>query len=409
MSSVSLKRQTQLKKVDIPLASSKSESNRALIMSKLSKQEFVLDNLSSARDTQIMQNLLSSTDSILNVKDAGTVMRFMTAYLAVNGIGVTLTGTERMCQRPIGVLVEALKKIGARIEYCDKDGYPPLQINALNEQLTGQLKIPGNISSQYISALMMIAPILPNGLEITLEGEIYSLPYINMTSGLMEHFGIKYTFKNQTINIPNQAYAQAMYTIESDWSGASYWYGFVALAEEAEVKLLGLKEKSFQGDQAIVEIMESLGVKSHFRKDGVILSKSEQKQELSYDFRNCPDLAQTVIAVAAAKRIELTMTGLESLKIKETDRTGAMTKEVAKVGALLKEIKEGTWKLTFDNNHIPNEPILFETYDDHRMAMALAPLCMKYDIIVDNPTVVQKSYPEYWDHLELAGLIVERS
>lgn len=393
-----------LKKAVIPLASSKSESNRALILKELAGPSAKLHNLSSARDTQIMTGLLSSTDKELNVLDAGTVMRFMTAFLTLSKQERILTGTERMCNRPIGLLADALKELGSDIQYIDKEGYPPLLIKGTGIQKKGKLEIPGNISSQYISALLMIAPQLPDGLEIEMLGEIYSLPYIKMTLSLMSMFGITYHFEGHKITIAHQKYQPADYTIESDWSGASYWYSLVALAESAEIKLLGLRKNSFQGDSAISEIMEHLGVKSNFVEDGVILSKTEHQKILKYDFRHCPDLAQTIIAIGAAKGIELEMTGLESLKIKETDRTAAMSTEVTKIGARLFEKDEKTWKLSIDRGFSIPADLSFDTYEDHRMAMALAPLATRFGLTIQDPKVVRKSYPEYWDHLKLAGI-----
>ena len=404
--SIHISRQPTLNKVTIPLASSKSESNRVLIMKKLAGENTILHNLSSARDTQIMKGLLSSTELELNVLDAGTVMRFMTAFLSLSSNERILTGTDRMCKRPIGILVDALNEIGSQITYVGETGYPPIRIKGIETQKTNKLQIPGNISSQYISALLMIAPQLPKGLEIELEGEIYSLPYINMTLSLMSKFGIEYAFNGNIIKIENQAYEPTEYTIESDWSGASYWYSLVALAKEAEIKLSGLRANSFQGDSAIVEIMDQLGVKSEFLKDGVLLTKKENVSVLRYDFRNCPDLAQTIIAIGAAKGIELEMTGLESLKIKETDRTAAMAKEVKKLGANLYEHDIKTWKLSFNSDQPVASELEFDTYEDHRMAMALAPLATKYDLVINDPKVVRKSYPEYWDHLQLAGMVI---
>ena len=227
-----------------------------------------------------------------------------------------------------------------------------------------------------------------------------------MTLSLMSKFGIEYAFNGNIIKIENQAYEPTEYTIESDWSGASYWYSLVALAKEAEIKLSGLRANSFQGDSAIVEIMDQLGVKSEFLKDGVLLTKKENVSVLRYDFRNCPDLAQTIIAIGAAKGIELEMTGLESLKIKETDRTAAMAKEVKKLGANLYEHDIKTWKLSFNSDQPVASELEFDTYEDHRMAMALAPLATKYDLVINDPKVVRKSYPEYWDHLQLAGMVI---
>lgn len=407
MQSIYIKYHTQLKNISIPLASSKSESNRALLIHKLTGDNSILNNLSVARDTQIMRTLLASNDIVLDVKDAGTVMRFMTAYLALCPERKVITGTDRMQLRPIKILVEALNEIGANIQYKNKKGYPPLNISGLTYQKTNKINIAANISSQYISALMMIAPLLPKGLEISLQDDIYSLPYINMTLGLMQHFGIKYTFEKRTISISGQSYKPAIYTIESDWSSASYWYSFVALAEYGKIKLLGLKKKSLQGDQVIIEIMDKLGVKSEFKSDGVVLSKKSNDSELVYDFRNCPDLAQTIIVAAVAKKVKLKMVGLESLKIKETDRIAAISKEVARIGAILIETNKGIWELTFDKNYKVTKPIIFKTYNDHRMVMALTPLCMKYDIVIENPEIVSKSYLEFWNHLELAGIDYE--
>jgi 3-phosphoshikimate 1-carboxyvinyltransferase len=404
--SIKISHQPSLSKVSIPLASSKSESNRVLIMKELAGEKTILNNLSTARDTQIMMGLLASSEKELNVLDAGTVMRFMTAFLCLSSEERILTGTERMLKRPIGVLVDALNQLGSQITYDGVESYPPLRIKGMENQKTNKLKIPGNISSQYISALLMIAPQLPKGLKIELEGEIYSLPYINMTLSLMSKFGIHYSFKGNLISISNQKYLPAEYTVESDWSGASYWYSLVALAENAEIKLLGLRANSYQGDSAIVDIMDRLGVKSEFLKDGVLLTKKEHVKVLKYDFRNCPDLAQTIIAVGAAKEIELEMTGLESLQIKETDRTAAMSTEVAKLGAKLFAQDSKTWRLTFEGNQKVSSDLQFDTYEDHRMAMALAPLATKYDIIINDPKVVRKSYPEYWDHLRLAGITI---
>ncbi len=404
--SIKLAHTPDLKPTNVPLASSKSESNRVLIIKEMAGPEATLHNLSSARDTKIMTGLLSSEEEVLDVMDAGTVMRFMTAFLTLSPKERILTGTDRMCKRPIGLLVGALNKIGSDIRYEGEEGYPPLRIKGTGKQKASQLSIPGNISSQYISALLMIAPQLPEGLTINLEGEVYSLPYIKMTLSLMNKFGINYTFENNTIHIPHQPYQPATYTVESDWSGASYWYSMVALAERADIKLLGLRKDSYQGDSAIVEIMDYLGVKSDFVEDGVILSKKDHVEKLTYDFRHCPDLAQTIIAIGAAKGIELEMTGLESLKIKETDRTAAMANEVAKIGGQLVERDAKTWVLTVDKNFSIPSNLTFETYEDHRMAMALAPLATLYPVIINDPKVVRKSYPEYWDHLQLAGVAI---
>lgn len=389
----------------VPLTSSKSESNRALLIRKLGKDQAVLDNLSTARDTVTMERLLSSDEETLDVLDAGTVMRFMTAYLATGSRSRKITGTPRMCKRPIKILAEALNELGANISYLGEGGYPPLQFQPFEAQKTSTLTIPGDISSQYISALLMIAPTLPKGLTINLEGEIYSRPYIEMTLNLMKHFGIESQFEEKSISVAHQSYQANNYTIESDWSGASYWYSIAALASDAEIVLTGLREQSNQGDSAIVQIMEGLGVKSEFNSDSVKLTKIDKKAHLDIDFKSCPDLAQTVFVCAAIKGVSLKMTGLESLRIKETDRTAAMATELAKLGAKLEETAAGVWELTpMSPEQTFDTPLNFETYDDHRMAMALAPVCLHYDTIIQEPDVVVKSYPEYWDHLKTAGI-----
>ena len=389
---------------DITLSSSKSESNRALIMNALSGNQLQLKNLSDARDTQTMQRLLSERQPVWDVIDAGTTMRFCTAYLAIMGSGEIITGSDRMKERPIKLLVDALRRLGAKIDYLAQEGFPPLRISAQKNDTNAQeISIPGNISSQYISALLMIGPTLPDGISIELTGEIFSRPYIEMTLALMHHFGVNSTWKDQTLHINPQRYKAQSYTIESDWSGASYWYSMVALNQESSITLRGLRSHSFQGDQNIVNIMSKMGVKTEFKSDKVQLTSipvTEINQII--DFKNCPDLAQTVMVVAAIKGIKLTMIGLESLKIKETDRVMAMKKELLKIGGLLNE-ENGIWRLK--SGTVPEHLETIETYEDHRMAMAFAPLCMIRAITIRDIEVVKKSYPGYWAHLKSVGII----
>ena len=392
--------------LEVPLTSSKSESNRALLIKVLGGNIAQLSNLSSARDTQTMISLLASNEYELDVLDAGTVMRFMTAYLATGTQSRKITGTPRMCKRPIKILVDALNELGANVSYADEEGFPPLIFKPFEKQKTSVLRVPGNISSQYISALLMIAPTLPEGLTIDLEGDIYSRPYIEMTLNLMRHFGIESSFEGKSIHVTAQQYASNSYTIESDWSGASYWYSFASLADSANISLRGLRKDSNQGDSEIANIMKGLGVESTFNGDIVTLSKGTIQDHLDIDFKSCPDLAQTVFACAAAKGVSLKMTGLESLRIKESDRTAAMANELAKIGAKLVETTPGTWELTPSTQINPNSTVIFDTYDDHRMAMALAPLCTKLPVTINEPEVVVKSYPEYWDHLKLSGVVI---
>jgi len=392
----------------ITLPASKSESNRALIIEALSETGSQLQNLSEANDTHVIMRLLKSTESELNAEDAGTVMRFMTAYLAVTGQQKTITGTPRMLQRPIGILVEALRQLGAQINYLGQEGYPPLAFNGFdsNAKYPGKLQVRGDISSQYISALLMVAPLFPKGLTLELLGKIGSRPYIQMTLALMQHFGVESTFTGNQITVPAQKYGRAIYTIESDWSGASYWYSMVALAQEAQVELTGLRQDSFQGDSLIANIMLNIGVSTTFNAKGVVLSKTNISQNFKYDFSDCPDLAQTIAVVCAAKGIAAEMTGLESLRIKETDRIAALQNELQKIGGDLEDLGNGLFRVkpatTFAENPV------FQTYEDHRMAMAFAPLALLGTITIEETNVVRKSYPRFWQDLEKIGFRLDK-
>ncbi len=394
----------------IPLASSKSESNRALILDALTGFQCDLHNLSTARDTQTMIRLLKSDDAVADVLDAGTTMRFLTAYFAVTGQQKTLTGTPRMCERPIGILVDALRTLGADIEYVRNEGYPPLKINGFSASGTNRVSIRGDVSSQYISALIMIAPSLPDGLTLTLTGDIGSRPYIEMTMAQMRVFGADVTadWEAKTITVAPGAYQPCTYAVESDWSGASYWYSVVALAEQGSViELLGLKEKSLQGDSAIVDIMRPLGVESSFSDRGVLLTQQPAESALAWDFTNCPDLAQTVAACCGALKADLTLTGIESLKIKETDRVAALQAELQKIGAELVEVETNTRYVVRQLATAPAGTPTIETYDDHRMAMAFAPVAMRQAVVIEEPGVVAKSYPSFWEDFARVATVEE--
>lgn len=390
----------------IPLPASKSESNRALVMNALAKGAIEnLSNLAEARDTQTMIRLLSENGSEADVLDAGTTMRFLTAYYAVTGASKKMTGTPRMCERPIGILVDALRSLGADISYLNQDGYPPMQLNGFSFQGKREISIRGDVSSQFISAILMVAPLLPEGLKLQITGALGSKPYIEMTLAQMKHFGIQAQadWTNGTINISSQTYTLQPFAVESDWSGASYWYSMVALSpfEDSSLELLGLKEDSLQGDSAIKAMMEPLGVKSTYTGRGYLLTKIPAQTSLAWDFTDCPDLAQTICVIAAVKNISLTLTGLESLKVKETDRVIALQNELKKLGATLIE-KEANhlYEVKGDFAAISTiEPI--ETYDDHRMAMAFAPVAMQKEITLLDPMVVNKSYPSFWKHISL--------
>ena len=406
-SSVIIRNKTELSPVIVHLPSSKSESNRALIINSFAKGK--LNNISEARDTRTMLRLLKSNKKELDVLDAGTTMRFLVAFCALTGKNKILTGTPRMCERPIGILVNALRELGADIKYLDKDGFPPLETKGFQKQITDQISIRGDISSQYISAIMMIAPMLPKGLTIKLEGKIASKPYILMTLELMKMFGAEAQLTdNNKIIVKASKYHSSRFSVESDWSGASYWFSFVALAQQAEILLTGLKPHSLQGDNKIMEIMEPLGVNSEFTREGLLLTKKGYINHFSYDFSNCPDLAQTVVVVCAAIGIDAEFTGLESLKIKETDRIVALQNELHKIGASLNEIDANKWTVVQSSGieKISNS-ISINTYDDHRMAMAFAPLATLMDIEIQHPSVVNKSYPGFWKDMEKSGFELE--
>ena len=403
---VRIAKRSILGSTSINLPSSKSESNRALIINSFAHGN--LNNLSEARDTRIMMRLLRSENKELNVLDAGTTMRFLVAYFALTNRNKILTGTPRMCERPIGILVNALRDIGAEVRYLKNEGFPPVETIKFPGQRRAGISIRGDVSSQYISAIMMLAPTLPNGLVINLEGKVASKPYILMTLKLMKQFGANAEFtENNEIIIKSSSYGASEFSVESDWSGASYWFGMVALAEKAEITLTGLKPDSLQGDNRIMEIMRFLGVKSEFHRGGLVLSKIEAQTFFKYDFANCPDLAQTVAVVCAAKGIRADITGLESLRIKETDRIFALQNELARFGASLEEINGKLWKVHPAPGIRELNDISIETYDDHRMAMAFAPIATRADITILNPSVADKSYPSFWKHMKKAGFELE--
>jgi len=383
----------------IPLPSSKSESNRALVIDALTEGENELSNLAEARDTQTMIRLLKENPAIFDVLDAGTTMRFLTAFAAVTNQNKVMTGTARMCERPIGILVDALRELGAEMHYMNIEGFPPLAIHGLKEQKTNKIKIRGDVSSQYISALLMVAPVLPMGLELELTGKVGSKTYIEMTLELMADFGIKYTWEGNFIKVSHQAYQPTQFNVESDWSGASYWFSLLACADEGELFLEGLKENSLQGDSKIVDIMDRLGVKSEFQNGGVKLTKQPVKGLDSWDFTHCPDLAQTVAVTCAIIGQKTKFTGLESLRIKETDRIYALQQELAKFNAQLIEGEHEVFTLV-PSVTMPHE-VHIHTYDDHRMAMAFMPLMTKTKVIIEDPSVVNKSYPSFWKHVSL--------
>jgi 3-phosphoshikimate 1-carboxyvinyltransferase len=406
MNSVSIKISAASKKLNctIPLTGSKSECNRALIMQALSDGDVRIDNISDAADTVTLNNILKDdSQKVVDIGPAGTAMRFLTAFYAVKESERTLTGSARMKQRPIGILVDALRTLGADIEYVEKEGFPPLKIKGPLNQKTKEVSIKGNISSQYISALLLIAPKLDQGLNLVIEGELTSKPYVEMTLAMMEQAGISHYWKDNVITIEKQSFNKSVINVEPDWSAASYWYAIAALSEEAQLFLPGLNGYSLQGDSMITEIMANFGIRSQFKDGGVCLFKEPKKLERKiFDFKECPDLAQTVIVCCAALGHDATFTGLETLKIKETDRVNALQTELLKIGVKLIE-KNQTYKLD-SSGLVLDKKIKISTYDDHRMAMAFAPLALVIpELEIEDHLVVEKSYPDFWKHMEIAG------
>ncbi|WP_231512787.1 3-phosphoshikimate 1-carboxyvinyltransferase [Aureispira sp. CCB-QB1] len=393
-------------KGEITLNGSKSISNRILMIQAISGEEFSISGLSNAKDTTTLKSLLEKlNEPILDAGEAGTAYRFMTAYLAWKGNNQVLMGTKRMCERPIGVLADALNELGAKICYVGKQGYPPLHMKEHKIDQWGQrITIGAHVSSQFISALLLIAPVLPNGMELILEGKIISRPYIQMTLNLMEEFGILALWHNDMIKVPNQEYVPKPFVVEADWSAASYYYSLVAIADEATIQLNGLQQNSVQGDAVLVDIMESFGVKTTFNERGILLEKIPCSiTEFKYDCSDCPDLAQTLAVVCAALKVEAELTGLETLTIKETDRINAVKVELEKLGCLV----DATENSLSIRKGITNQQqsIKVNTYDDHRMAMAFAPLALILDkVSMEDKKVVCKSYPKFWDDFQTLGL-----
>lgn len=393
----------------IVIPSSKSISNRVQIINALSYSFEPIKNLSTCDDSRVMQEVLFSNTNVFDVGHAGTSMRFLTAYLSKIVGEWTLTGSDRMKERPISVLVDALNSLGAQISYLEKEGYPPLKIMGSN--ITGEdVELAGNTSSQYISALLLIAPTLENGLRIKLQGKIVSRSYIEMTLNIMEEFGIQSEFQGNEIYVANQKYKAMPYTVEGDWSGASYWYAFMALAPKGKLFLDGLRKNSFQGDSGLVKVFSKLGVKTNFSKKGMYIEQTNELcNKLVFDFIEMPDLAQTFAVVSALKNIPFHFKGLETLKIKETNRIAALIDELAKLGYVLYEPQEG--ELAWDGEmKTESDNIIIETYHDHRMAMAFAPIAMlRPEIKIADPMVVNKSYPNFWEQIKDIGFNIKEN
>lgn len=389
----------------VQLPASKSISNRALILHALSGGSTRPENLSDCDDTQVMIRALDYMPDVIDIHAAGTAMRFLTAYLCVTPGTHVITGTERMQQRPIRILVDALRTLGARIDYAGNEGFPPLRINGT--QLTGsEIELAGNVSSQYISALLMIGAVLPVGLKLRLTGNIISRPYINLTLQLMHDFGAQAGWTSESsIDVTPGGYRDTPFRVESDWSAASYWYQMTVLsAGSPEVELLGLFANSAQGDSRGAELFARLGVQTEYTPQGVKLRKQGHPVvRLDEDLVDIPDLAQTFVVTCCLLDVPFRFTGLQSLKIKETDRICALITELRKLGYVIHAEQDSI--LWWDGERCPaDEQPGIDTYEDHRMAMAFAPACLVCPSIrINEPQVVSKSYPRYWDDLQAAG------
>lgn len=392
----------------VQLPASKSISNRALILNALSLSPYSIENLSDCEDTQVIINAFESDSNVFDVKGAGTAMRFLTAFLAGMEGEWIIKGSARMHQRPIHPLVDTLEALGAEIDYLEHEGFPPLKIRG-KKLNGGEVYLSGSISSQFISALLMIAPLMEKGLVIHIQDEIVSKPYINLTLKLMEQYGVSSKWEGSDITVHPQQYKPTSLTVEPDWSAASYWYEMVALLPGSEVKLAGLNKNSLQGDANVANLFKDLGVTTEYFPDGVVIRKTHKPtKKFFHDFVNEPDLAQTFAATCCLLGTKFVFSGIQSLKIKETDRVYALITELEKLGFVLKENQIGM--LEWDGERcFPNPEPAIDTYDDHRMAMSLAPAAIPYKtLLINDPVVVTKSYPSFWNDLENAGFKIKR-
>jgi 3-phosphoshikimate 1-carboxyvinyltransferase len=395
----------------IYLPSSKSISNRMLIINALEGGRAVLKHLSVSDDTRLLQKALTESGGVKDVGHAGTAMRFLTAYYATRPGEIILTGSERMKQRPMGPLIHALRQLGATIDCMEQEGYPPLKITGGHAK-GGKISIEGGMSSQFISALMMVAPALEGGLTLTLTGRVVSESYILMTLALMKMAGVEATYDGQQVRIPEQHYVLKEFTVESDWSAASYWYQVAALLPGTRLFLPHLVEESLQGDACLMDIFGSLGVSTSTEREGVSLYSrpATSAGRLELDFIGAPDLVQTCVATCCGRGIPFMFTGTSTLLVKETDRIAALKTEMGKLGFILESGQDGgfiSWDGTRRNR--VSDPVI-QTYHDHRMAMALAPMAIPLGpIAVEDPEVVTKSYPDYWKDLKKVGFRIKKA
>ena len=401
----------------IHLSGSKSISNRVLIIRALSKNEFILQNLSESKDTSTLMRMLSQQDDTYDAGHAGTSFRFMTAYLAIQDGEQILTGSGRMKQRPIGPLVDALNAIGGNIEYVENEGYPPLKISSPDQSIGGSVDIPGDISSQFLSALLLIGPYLDKGLELNIIGELVSRPYLQMTLDLIKSFGADVEQQDQRIVVNPSYYKGRDFYVEGDWSSASYLYEICALAPQAKISISGLHKNSLQGDARISEFASKLGIKTSFLEKEVRLTKENGFQlptVLEFNLIEQPDLCQTLVCICAGLGVSAIFSGLKTLKIKETDRIDALNKELQKMNVFFTRLPSKFSEKTEDEYYMLNGKIeadsniiQIETYEDHRMAMAFAPLSVTRSLAILEPNVVVKSYPSFWNDLQKMNFIIQ--
>lgn len=391
----------------VHLPASKSISNRALILNALSLSNTPIHNLSDCEDTRVIVESFNSNSNLFDVKGAGTAMRFLTAFLAGMEGEWIIRGSKRMHERPIHPLVETLNVLGAEIDYLEKEGYPPLRIRGRRLK-GGEVFVAGNISSQFISALLMVAPMMENGLVMNIEKQVISKPYIDLTIGMMKDYGVHTKWEENRITVKPQKYNAVEYTVEQDWSAASYWYEIVSLLPGAEVKLPGLRKVSLQGDANVANLFSDLGVETEYLEDGIIIRHMKRKaRKFFHDFIREPDLAQTFATTCCFKGIPFLFSGTQSLKIKETDRIAALITELRKMGFVLRD--GGSGMLEWDGERcFPAEVPAIDTYDDHRMAMSMAPGSILLNpLFINDPMVVTKSYPSFWDDLKKAGFTIQ--
>jgi 3-phosphoshikimate 1-carboxyvinyltransferase len=383
----------------IKITGSKSESNRSLLLAAL-YTGVTIENLSNSDDARVMEQGLQKTSGTVDIHHAGTAMRFLTGYFSgQEGKNVLLTGSKRMTERPIKILVDALRELGADISYVNEEGYPPIKINGKKLE-KDKVSLPANVSSQYISSLLLLAPSLKNGLELDLVGKITSVPYIKMTLGLLDELGIPNSFEGNLIKVsPKASVAPTRLVVESDWSSASYYYSIVALsAVGSEIILSAYKKNSLQGDSVLTDLYKAFGVETTFGEHMVTLKKTNvpQAAKVEFDLANAPDIAQTIAVTTFGLGMECHLTGLHTLKIKETDRLEALNTELAKLGA---DISVTDKTLTIKPSKTVNKDVAIDTYNDHRMAMAFAPLALKTPLYINDAEVVSKSYPDFWEDL----------